>query len=123
MQAYELSADVDTYKSSTTYIHLDDSAEEQEQETVIIDGVPRDAAWLEANARDFSLLEKEVATNLTEEISKLNVNLWTDVKPTDAAATAPANVRGLLIHDRLKHTYIHTTPCIDHYRQAYFIVT
>ena len=80
-----------------TYIHLDDSAEEQEQETVIIDGVPRDAAWLEANAKDFSLLEKEVAANLTEEISKLNVNLWTDVKPTDtAAATDTANVRGVI---------------------------
>ena len=97
MQAYELSADADTYKSSTTYIHLDDSAEEQEQETVIIDGVPRDAAWLEANAKDFSLLEKEVAANLTEEISKLNVNMWAEVKPTDTAlATDATNVRGIL---------------------------
>ena len=42
-------------------------------------------------------MEKEVAANLTEEISKLNVNLWTDVKPTDtAAATDTANVRGVI---------------------------
>ena len=42
-----------------TYIRLDDNVEEQEQETVIVDGVPRDAAWLEANAKDFLQLEKE----------------------------------------------------------------
>ena len=90
-------ADLETHNYVTTYIHTyihsDDIAEEKEQETVIIDGVPRDAAWLEANAKDFSLWEKEVAANLTEEISKLNVNLWTDVNSSATAKTDTSSVR------------------------------
>ena len=57
-----------------------------------------------------------MAANLTEEISKLNVNLWTDAKPTDtAAANDLANVRRT-------ETYIHT--CINFaISQAYYIHT
>ena len=68
--------------------HTDSDSDEGDQETVVIDGVPRDVAWLEENAKDFSLWEKEVTANLTEEISKLDVNLWTDVTATEKGAVS-----------------------------------
>eukprot|EP01036_Dinobryon_divergens_P033303 gene33303-43058_t len=59
-----------------------------ENDTVVIDGVPRDATWLEQNAKDFGMWEKELSANLTEEISKLNVNLWTDPNQTNLTNAA-----------------------------------